>query len=221
MSSLRDRPLLTWRRLLRDAILLYICIALLRAFVADIFVVPSGSMRPTLLAGDYVLVNRLAYGLSGAWRWGQPAQGDVILFRHPHTPEVIYVKRVVGLPGDTIVADTPGHLSVNGTKISQTQTDAADTRRAECWPDGLCYRIRTGNDDATAALPPVTVQADHLYVLGDNRTGSLDSRLGWQVPLANVIGRAVLITWSADPALTDIGDVIADMRWGRIGKTAQ
>lgn len=236
MFSRRERVLLTWQRVLRDAVLLYALVALLRLFVADIFMVPSGSMRPTLIVGDYVFVNRLAYGasiehswlgrlvgLSQLWLWQHPVRGDVIVFRDPRSPDLFSVKRVVGLPGDRIAVAQSGYLSINGETTARMVLDRAADIWSECLPNGRCQRIRDNDAYRTepAEQSPAVeiVRPDQFYVLGDDRAGSLDSRLGWQVPLANITGRVVGVAWSVDPMVSGLLNRIAKTRWMRVGET--
>ena len=222
------RPLLTWRRALRDGVILYLVLAALRMLVLDVYQVPSGSMRPTLIEGDHLLVNRLAYGVTLAadglgpsagsvpgWRWRVPDRGDIVLFRHPSTPDLVLVKRVVGLPGDR-VAVGDGLLTLNGAPVPRRAVDGAPTLWRECMTPDTCYAIRDGAPGTVTV--PATVAGGHLYVLGDDRPGSLDSRQGWQVPVDAVLGRADGVVWSIDPARTDGWAAWLDRwRWDRLG----
>lgn len=128
--------------------------------------IESISMQPTLFAGDFVIVNKVAY------RLGTPSRGDVIVFRYPPDPErEPYIKRVVGLPGDSIqVAD--GKVYVNGAPIIEPYISAAPMYEGN-W----------------------TVPEDSLFVLGDNRNSSSDSHSWGMVPLPNVIGKAEVVYW--------------------------
>jgi len=128
--------------------------------------VESISMQPNLYAGDFVIVNKLAYKL------GTPARGDIIVFRYPPDPtQVPYIKRVIGLPGDNVhIAD--GKVYVNNEVIPEPYLSVV-TNRGGDW----------------------TVPANSLFVMGDNRNNSSDSRSWGMVPMENVIGKALLIYW--------------------------
>jgi signal peptidase I len=129
-------------------------------------------MSPTLLPGDYVLVNRLVYHLR------QPRQGDIIAFRFPQAHRREFVKRVIGLPGD-MVMERGERFFVNGALLAQAQSAASDDRLA---PEG---------GQLSRQVP-----AGRLYVLGDNPESSLDSRFWGTVAERDVIGKAFLICWS-------------------------
>ena len=207
------RPLVTWRRVLRDGALLYLVVAVLRLGLVDLYRVPSGSMRPALIAGDVILVDRAAYGPSSAiprlsqhraaaLAWAEPARGDVVVFQHPEQPGVVMVKRVAGLPGDTVAADSAGRLALNGTPLPFQPVEGASDLWRQCLPQGPCPLIRARPSGKTfaPAAEAVQVAPGHLYVLGDDRLSSSDSRGGWQVPVGAVLGRVVAVIWSRDPA---------------------
>jgi signal peptidase I len=123
------------------------------------------SMVPTLQDGEFVIVNKLAY------RFGAPHLGDVIVFRYPRDPRQEYIKRVVGLPGDHLMMQN-GQLSVNGVEIVEPYIAASPRYNGEWF-----------------------VPEDSLFVLGDNRNNSSDSHTWGQVPLENVIGKALFVYW--------------------------
>jgi len=155
-----------------------------RAFVFQQSKIPSGSMMDTLLIGDYIMVNRFVYA-PNSFDWEKSIlplrtieRGDVIVFKQPDEPEVDFIKRVIGLPGD-IVELRGGRLFVNGTQIEEGYvTDE--------------YRRR----DARKNFGPIEVLPDRYFVLGDHRNQSADSRFWGQVPRGLVKGRALLIWWS-------------------------
>jgi signal peptidase I len=176
-----------------EAVLVAAAIALaFKGFVFQIYHVPSASMEDTVLVGDYVLVNKFAYGAhAGPWRVFLPyrdlTRGDVVVFRYPPDPERDFVKRVVGLPGDRIAVEAKS-LVVNGRVATEPWVVHRDAR--------------TLGADAPPALKvrdhfsPVGIEERRFFALGDNRDESLDSRFWGSVPLAHLEGRAALVLWS-------------------------
>ena len=149
----------------------------IRAFVFETFFIPSPSMHPTLLEGERVLVNKLSYHLHGVHR------GDVVVFRRPpnlHVDDEDLIKRVIGLPGDT-VEGRGRRVYVNGRMLQEPEV-----------PDD-CH----GTDDFLR----VSVPADHVFVMGDNRCNSTDSRMFGPISEDLLVGRAFVRVWP----LTDIG----------------
>ena len=193
MDALRDRAKVQTgiRRNLRAGILSVITagalVFLVHAFMIQIVTVSSASMSPTLLPGDFVLVNRLVYHLH------PPRRGDIIALRFPQADGREFVKRVIGLPGD-VVREEGGRLYVNGALLAQAQPIDTNEQPA---PEGRQL--------------PRPVPAGRLYVLGDNRDSSLDSRFWGTVGEEDVVGEAFLICWSR-------GKHWWEVRWRRIGR---
>ncbi len=210
-----------------------VAVFVLRSFLFEPFKIPSGSMIPTLLVGDLILVNKFTYGLrlpvanTRITEGTPPARGDVMVFRYPPRPSLDYIKRVVGLPGDE-VAYLNKRLTINGQPVSKENLpDFFDK-------DGMRYskqfeellgdkRHRLLNDADRPAFVPgaenfpfrencsytvegVTckVPAGHYFMLGDNRDNSLDSRYWGFVPEANIVGKAVFV-WMNFSDLKRIG----------------
>jgi signal peptidase I len=216
---------------------------LVRSFLFQPFNIPAGSMKPTLLIGDYFFVSKYAYGYSRftwpfTWPvtppssgriWGrEPARGDVVAFALPKDNATVYIKRVVGLPGDLIQMKS-GELYINGTPVPRERLadvvglDACGegTGSVKRWREtlnGKSYEtldcVDNGFFDNTNVY---TVPAGHLFMLGDNRDNSTDSRarsaIG-DVPAENVIGRAGMIFFSIARGGKDEPSSI---RFGRIG----
>jgi signal peptidase I len=157
-----------------------------RAFVFQQSKIPSGSMMDTLLIGDYIMVNRFVYsqGDSPLEQALLPLRsirrGDVVVFKQPDQPEVDFIKRVVGLPGD-IVELRDGHLHVNGEPVAEPYVRDDYRRR-----------------DPKRNFGPIEVLPEHYLMFGDHRDQSADSRFWGQVPRALIKGRALLIWWSFD-----------------------
>ena len=180
---------MTWpRRLLglgRSVAFAVLAAMLMRAFVVQAFYIPSGSMEPTLEPGDFILVNRLVYHLQ------PPRRGDIIVFPFPKDEHWDFVKRVIGVPGD-MLEERDGHLWVNGQPLRES------------------YLMRSSEEAMIADMPRRRVPANRLFVLGDNRDASLDSRYWGTVDAHKVIGKAFLIYWSH-------GGHWWNIRWDRIG----
>lgn len=226
------RWLWEWMRTFMVAVFLFLFV---RAFFVEAFKIPSGSMERTLLVGDFLLVNKLVYGaevpLTGvrlpAVR--QPARGDVIVFQYPKEPDKNFVKRLVGLPGDTL-AMRDGRLFRNGVLqaedyVSHTEPDADPADEAFRWQSD--HLVRTLAARGTAALAaeqhpsrnnwgPLIVPAQSYFVLGDNRDNSLDSRYWGFVPDSLVRGQPLFVYYSYAPDSTDFA-WLTGVRWTRLG----
>ena len=189
-----------------------IIVLLLRSFVAEPFRIPSGSMMPTLLVGDFILVNKFAYGLrlpvlhTEIVHGDRPKRGDVIVFRYPRNPDVDYIKRVIGVPGDH-VAYIDKQLFINGKPVPQKpigpygQIDPRQARPGEWMLEEdlpevkhniLINRLRP-SFDAEYVIPEGS-----YFVMGDNRDNSNDSRFWGVVPERNLVGKAMLIWFNWD-----------------------
>ena len=206
-----------WWKEQRGFVLFLLGLGLFRTAVADWNPVPTGSMRPTILEGDVVLINRLAYQLKVPLtdvvllRTQDPQRGDVVTFSSP-VDGTRLIKRVVGLPGDR-VAMHDGHLWLNGQPVALGQDEwvtEPDDQGMPRWralrqveqltPDAPPHRVQRLDGMAAARrdFDPVVVPHDHYLVLGDNRDNSADSRyIGW-VPRERLIGRAHRVLVSAD-----------------------
>ncbi|EAP71485.1 Signal peptidase I [Ralstonia solanacearum UW551] len=186
-----------------------------RACVADWAVVPSGSMNPTLIEGDYIIMNRLAYGVrvpaTTVWlkRGDEPRRGDVVVFSSPEDGTKL-VKRLIGLPGD--VVEMRGEaLYINHHRLAYTPLpDAAPgalPQATAAQPHDLWREALPGPPHPVMVLPevaalrsfgPIVVPADHYLMLGEHRDNSRDSRYFGLVPRANLIARASHVAWSLD-----------------------
>jgi signal peptidase I len=184
-------------------ILIAVFIALfIRAFFVQAYKIPSGSMEPTLLVGDHLLVLKCAYGiripLVGKYlvEYSSPKRGDIIVFVYPRDPKKDFIKRVMALPGESvqIIGRT---IYINGKPIRDP------------------WGVWSENDLLRGNFGPVTVPQGHYFVLGDNRDNSMDSRYWGFVPKSNILGKALIIYWSWNGEAENLWKKI---RWLRIGK---
>ena len=196
-------------------------VLLLRSFVFEPFQIPSKSMVPTLLKGDFILVNKWAYGLrlpvlrNKFLEVGEPQRGDVMVFFPPHE-ERYFIKRVVGLPGDEIRVIN-GILYVNGEKMTQQKIDQqADAPNALVMSENLLgveHQIQKRNVPTRNSLNfAAVVPEGHYFMMGDNRDNSSDSRVWGPVPESRIVGQAVVrwMFWDERlslPSFTRVGEI--------------
>lgn len=189
-------------------ILMAILIALLvRTFFVQAFRIPSGSMEPTLLIGDYLLVNKFIYGIRipfadrELFPYQKPQRGDVIVFVFPLDPSKDFIKRVIGIGGEKV-------------QIIENKIYIDDQRIDDPWG----YFNKTGSTESFPMMKnfgPVIIPKDSLFVLGDNRNNSDDSRFWGFVPLHAVVGKAFDIYFSWNSRAENVWDKV---RWSRIGE---
>ncbi|MEJ2114571.1 MAG: signal peptidase I [Gammaproteobacteria bacterium] len=186
-------------------------VLILRSFVAEPFRIPSGSMMPTLLHGDFILVNKFSYGIRlPVWHKkilniGSPQRGDVAVFRYPKNPADDYIKRVIGLPGDHIIYRNK-KLYINGDLVSQEKNGIYQGKGANSVMNGATiFRENLKQPHnillkkfGNYALGEYTVPQNHFFVMGDNRDHSSDSRIWGFVPEENLVGRAFLVWMNWD-----------------------
>lgn len=188
-----------------EAIIIALLLALfIRAFVVQAFKIPSGSMIPTLLIGDHILVSKFIYGLRNPFSGTvlipvkEPTRFDVVVFKYPVNPSQDFIKRVIGLPGDSVEIVNK-EVYVNGTRL---QDDPGVNENDRVIPGGVSPRDNFG---------PVTVPERSLFVMGDNRDNSHDSRFWGFVDFKNLKGKAFVLYWSWDREDFNV-------RWRRFGK---
>lgn len=197
----------------------------IRTIAFEPFNIPSGSMEPTLLIGDYLFVSKFSYGystyslpygvhlFSGRIFGRQPERGDVVVFKLPRDPQIDYIKRIIGLPGDRIQMKG-GILYINGEPVKRERTeDFVNTENGvltrtpqyiETLPNGVKHPILEMTDDGPLDNTGVyVVPPDHYFAMGDNRDNSLDSRVQGStgvgyVPAENLVGHAEVIFFSTD-----------------------
>ena len=206
----------------RTVIYTLVVALVIRTFLFEPFNIPSGSMIPTLLVGDYLFVSKYSYGyskhsvpfslipFSGRIFKSEPARGDVIVFKLPSDNKTDYIKRLIGLPGDTIRMQD-GRLFINGQLIERDKVDEfvyKDTegsvrrpvRYKETLPGGkVHYILEEGDNRRLDNTREFLVPDGHYFMMGDNRDNSIDSRadVGY-VPAENLVGRAEFLFFSTD-----------------------
>lgn len=215
----------------------------IRTFLLEPFNIPSGSMIPTLLVGDYLFVSKWSYGYSrysfpfspdlfeGRIVGNQPRRGDVVVFKLPRDTSIDYIKRIVGLPGDRIQVRN-GQLYINGAEVPRQpagECRAEDEGRMmvakryiESLPDGPTHAICKTTDEGFANnTQEYDVPAGMVFAMGDNRDNSQDSRyvdaVGF-IPLQNLVGRAEFIFLSIDGEYPwwEVWQWPAEIRWDRL-----
>ncbi|MFY0992502.1 signal peptidase I [Halomonas sp. C05BenzN] len=186
-------------------------VLVLRSFVVEPFQIPSGSMRPTLEVGDFILVNKFTYGLrlpvvhTRIVEFNEPERGDVMVFRFPSEPSVNFIKRVVGLPGDRIRYEGK-QLFVNGEPVtkrllSEAGPGAPGELLLEERLGELAHRIYNNPRDPGPQVRELVVPEGHYFTMGDNRDHSNDSRYWGFVPEENIVGRAFAVWMHWDGGL--------------------
>jgi signal peptidase I len=188
-----------------EAIVIALVLALfIRGFVVQAFKIPSGSMIPTLQIGDHILVSKFIYGLRNPFTGSvlipvkEPERLDVVVFKYPLNPSQDFIKRVVGIPGDTIeVVDKK--VYVNGSLLKD---DPGINNKGRILPRALSARDNFG---------PITVPEHSLFVMGDNRDNSHDSRFWKFVDFKDLKGKAFILYWSWDKEAFGV-------RWRRLGQ---
>lgn len=245
---------------------LAVIVLVFRSFIFSPFNIPSESMLPKLVDGDYLLAAKWPYGYSkyslpfsvplipGRIMPGTPSRGDVVIFKAPPGNDVDYIKRVIALPGDTVQM-VHGQLVLNGTPVPkvkvanftvpvspntqcydvQFQTTGPDGKPAcsypqfkETLPGGKSYDVLDLGQRPQDDTQPVVVPEGHLFLMGDNRDNSMDSRFPaiegggiGLVPEKNLVGRAEIIMWSTDGSASWFNPIswFTAARWNRIGTT--
>ena len=169
---------------------------LLRAFVVETFFIPSGSMVPTLQIGDHIVVDKLSYDLHGVER------GDIVVFTRPPDencagpPVSDLVKRVIGLPGETISLNGRGSVEINGRRLDESWLPASVQGTTYPGPQGTAFNL----------AHPYKVPANHYFVMGDDRGDSCDSRFWGPISGSQIVGKVDLRVWPlerAEPLLTN------------------
>lgn len=216
-----------WIKSIAVALLLFLVI---RAFLVEAFRIPTGSMEKTLLVGDFLLVNKAVYGaqLPGTQQrlpgFKEPERGDVVVFVPPHDPGKNYVKRLIGMPGDTL--EMRGQvLYINGVPQAEPYVQHTDRAGLDMALQDMLWQrgFLAGNDRPETYRPsrdnwgPILVPEGKFFMLGDNRDDSEDSRYWGFVERAAIKGRPLFIYYSFDSSNMKLFPWITQIRWTRIG----
>lgn len=198
----------------------------LRSFLFEPFRIPSSSLEPSLLVGDFIMVNKYDYGIRlpvihrMVYPIGEPKRGDIIVFRWPPNPSVLFIKRVIGLPGDRIdyvnkVLTVNGQLMTQEFEKNATAYDEAHEAFSVVQKSenlfGLTHSLYQIPDRVTFDFQGIVVPEGMYFAMGDNRDDSADSRFFGFVPEANIVGKAVVVWMSWDSMRHTI-------RWDRLAK---
>ena len=216
MPRLKTRKKSVFREYAEAILIALVAALVLRAFVVQAFKIPSGSMIPTLAIGDHILVNKLSYGIrlpdlnwlpfagcvdlargSRVMQWGIPERSDVIVFVFPKDRCKDFIKRVAGIPGDEVTIRSK-KVYINGELVDDAHAHFED------------QEMTLGANHVRDNFGPVKVPDGYVFVMGDNRDRSFDSRFWGFVPIDDVRGRAFIKYWSWDSENSSL-------RWWRIG----
>ena len=194
-----------------------VCVAVIlalfvRTFVVQAFKIPTGSMENNLLIGDHLLVNKFVFAptLAGLERTLLPIdpirRGDIMVFKFPEDPNRDFIKRVIGLPGETI--ELKGKtIYIDGKPL--------DEPYVRFFPDSMLSEASLGSTDPRRQFGPVTVPADNFFMMGDNRDNSEDSRFWGFLPRSYVKGKALFVYFSFGDA-NGLSGTLSNIRWGRM-----
>ena len=209
-----------WRETIKTIVYAVLIALVVRTAAYEPFNIPSGSMKPTLLVGDYLFVAKFAYGysrhslpwsaplFSGRLLASQPERGDVVVFKWPRDNSTDYIKRVIGLPGDRIQVRA-GVVYINGQRVNRARVADRDPNGEpyaengvipfrETLPNGVSYITFDAGDTAVDHTKVFRVPPGQYFMMGDNRDRSSDSRVWGPVPEVNLVGRADILFYSTN-----------------------
>lgn len=216
-----------WIENARSFFPMLLIVLFIRSFLFEPFRIPSGSLKPTLLVGDFILTSKFSYGIrlpvlhTQIWEMSTPKRGDIVVFRWPPDRKIDYIKRIIGLPGDQI-SYIDKVLYLNGKPMSQViqgyQIEDSGTTPDPTWQvikkrenlNGIQHEIYQRPDAASKDFYDLVVPPGQYFVMGDNRDDSADSRYWGFVPDSDLVGKAIYIWFSWDTIKHKI-------RWNRIG----
>lgn len=222
----------TWGQAILTFLFPILLVLGVRWAIFEPFVIPSGSMIPNLLVHDHILVKKFAFGVhlpfSDKWlfQWHKPERGEIVVFKYPENPDVYYIKRLIGLPGDEVVVQD-GHITVNGKKWDLSPVASyPDAEQGFAYYDesidGSLHTVRFMTPEVVSGIDAKTykVPEGHFFFMGDNRDQSSDSRFWGFVKNDYLVGQAWMIWLSCDstlPTMTFVCDP-SQLRWNRFFK---
>lgn len=218
----------TWSQAIGTFLFPLLLVFVIRWIFIEPFVIPSGSMIPNLLIHDHILVKKYSLGIkvpfANMWllRWRTPQRGEVLVLRYPPNPEVFYIKRLIGLPGDVIVVKGGGQITVNGLEwtLSPEESDEVDGFRYFIEDSGeKKYRVRFLTDpSASNESQKYVVPEGEYFFMGDNRDQSSDGRVWGFVEENYLVGPASVVWLSCENTLTSVSYICdpRQIRWKRL-----
>ncbi|MEN0060470.1 MAG: signal peptidase I [Bdellovibrio sp.] len=222
----------TWNQAILTFLFPIVLVMGLRWALIEPFVIPSGSMIPNLLVHDHILVHKSAYGLHvpfmDQWlvEWSRPQRGEIVVFKYPENPDVYYIKRLIGLPGDTVEVQS-GRISINGTPLPIVPFESPDEEKGFYYyketQGDVSYVVRFFSDKLDGDLQVFKVPEGRFFFMGDNRDQSSDSRFWGYVKNDYIVGRASRIWLSCHstlPTMTFVCDP-SQIRFERLFKKIQ
>ncbi len=209
-------------------LLAILCALIVRSYIVSAYKVPTGSMQPSLKPGDFIFASRLAFGfqvpfVKKTFSSELPERGDLVVFSYPNQPKVTHVKRVVGLPGDRVQI-IKGRLHINEEelkyeKLENTGDDNPSPELFDVYRESYGdqnWRVIFQKSPDEKGFGPLVVPPGEVFLLGDNRDASDDSRYWGTVPMSQVVGEVALIWLSLDWQQKWGGDRYPSVRWERV-----
>lgn len=193
---------------------------IIKSTIVEAYQIPTGSMENTILVGDFILGNKFIFGIripGTNWKlpaFKDPRPGDIIIFKYPRDPSQNYIKRAIAVGGQTVqIKDKKVYVDGKIIEFPHYGKFTDPNIRNKTLREGLIYPKGAGNRDNYG---PIKIPKDNIFVMGDNRDESYDSRYWGLVPMKNVLGEGMIIYWSWDKTIP-LYNFIERVRWSRIG----